>query len=70
MSDPELAYEWSEDNLREVESGYIKRATSIVELASAVGLDPGDLDITVTRWNQACLSQRDDEFGRPSYNFV
>jgi hypothetical protein len=68
MSDPGLAYEWSQDNLREVESGYIKRADSIEELARLVGLDSEALRLTVTRWNRSCEMGRDDEFGRPGWS--
>jgi len=61
----ELAYDWSEDNLREVELGVIKKAGTLAELARAIGCEPAALEATVARWNELCRHERDADFGRP-----
>ncbi len=48
------------------DSGWLHRAASIAELARDIGLDPAALEATVARYNEACTSQRDADFGRPS----
>jgi succinate dehydrogenase/fumarate reductase flavoprotein subunit len=61
-------YNWSADNLREVEKGWIKKAGSIRELASLIGVDPETLDATVTRYNTQAKDGKDADFGRaPTY---
>jgi succinate dehydrogenase/fumarate reductase flavoprotein subunit len=60
-----LEFEWSEDNLREVEIGLIKRADTLAELAFLMSMDPAVLCATVSRWNAACRRGRDEKFGRP-----
>jgi succinate dehydrogenase/fumarate reductase flavoprotein subunit len=57
-------YNWSRDNLREVEKGWIKRASSIRELAGLVGLAPDVLEATVTRYNALVAQGEDADFGR------
>lgn len=73
-------YEWSADNSREIERGWIQRGNSAAELAAAMGLDPEALEAAIRRFNQACASGSDDQFGRdpatltplapPYYGFV
>ncbi|MCL1798345.1 MAG: FAD-binding protein [Eggerthellaceae bacterium] len=57
-------YRWSEDNLGEVEKGYILKADSIEELASKVGIDPAGLVAEVEHWNAMCEAGVDTDFGR------
>jgi succinate dehydrogenase/fumarate reductase flavoprotein subunit len=57
-------YEWSEDNSAELAKGWIKTADSLAALASVIGLDPGALVDTVSRWNRRCESKHDADFGR------
>lgn len=57
-------YRWSEDNSVEVAKGWIVQADSVEELAPKIGRDPAGLKATVERYNAACTSKRDDEFGR------
>ena len=57
-------YEWSRDNSVELAKGWIKRGSSLAELAGAVGLDAGVLEDTVARWNRSCAEGRDEAFGR------
>ncbi|HEV7801393.1 MAG TPA: FAD-dependent oxidoreductase, partial [Burkholderiales bacterium] len=64
-NDPGIRYEWSEDNLREVELGIIKRADSVEGLAAALGLDPHAVTASIGRWNRLCAEATDTDFGRP-----
>lgn len=61
----ELAYQRSEDNLREVERGIIQQAQSAEELAHLIGAEPAAMRATLERWNALCRLGRDDDFGRP-----
>ncbi len=63
-NDPAQTFAWSSDNLREVEMGILGRADSIAELAEKTGLPPNRLVETLARWNHACDSGEDEEFGR------
>ena len=64
-NDEGLRYEWSEDNLREVGLGILKRADSLAEMAGVLGIDAGALDASVRRWNELCERGSDEDFGRP-----
>ncbi len=57
-------YEWSEDNSKEIEKGWIAKADSIRELAVLIGRDPDVLEDTVNRYNEAARSGNDPEYGR------
>jgi succinate dehydrogenase/fumarate reductase flavoprotein subunit len=61
-----VEYDWSQDNMQEIESGLIKKADSIAELAKLVDIDPETLEATLARWNEMCASKNDEDFGRPS----
>src|SRR5690606_19216533 len=39
-NDEGLRYDWSDDNLKEVENGILKRADSVEALAAQLGIDP------------------------------
>ena len=65
-NDKDLYFEWSADNLKEVESGILKRGRTIAELAQMLGLDPRSVEQSVARWNQQCAAANDDDFGRPN----
>jgi len=47
-----------------VESGFLKRAASLAELASQIGVDPDGLAATVRRFNRFAATGRDEEFHR------
>ena len=65
INDPDIApYEWSADNLREVELGILKRADSIANLAQAMKVPQEALERTLAAWNAACAGGY-DEYGRP-----
>ena len=64
-NDPGVRYNWSEDNLREVESGILKRADTLDALAAALGLEPAALVASVSRWNDLCARGTDEDHGRP-----
>lgn len=66
INDPDIApYDWSDDNLREVELGILKRADSIPELARAMKVPEAGLEQTVAQWNAQCAARAPDTFGRP-----
>jgi succinate dehydrogenase/fumarate reductase flavoprotein subunit len=64
-NDPGLRYVWSDDNLKEVELGILKRANSLAELACILGLDAAALESSIKRWNTLCNSGTDADCGRP-----
>ena len=66
INDPDIAcYDWSDDNLKEVEIGILKRAGSIAELARAMGVDEARFAATIEAWNRLCASGAADSLGRP-----
>ncbi len=67
VNDPEIEpYDWSDDNLREVELGILKRAGSLEDLARAMGVPPASLQRTIDDWNAACAAGSPDPLGRPA----
>ena len=65
-NDEGVRYTWSNDNLKEVELGILKRAESLSGLAGVLGVDAALLEQSVTRWNAMCQRGCDEDFGRPS----
>ncbi|KAA0970896.1 FAD-dependent oxidoreductase [Aureimonas fodinaquatilis] len=63
---PDHRYVWSEDNLAEIERGWIKRFDSLEELATAHGWSVETLHETVENWNRIVRSGGEDEFHRPA----
>ncbi len=63
-------FEWSADNLAEIELGILRRAGSLAELAAASGLDPARLAETVERWNRGCEAGADPDFERPASSML
>ena len=61
----EVAYEWSKDNSKEVEKGWIIGANNLEELAGKIGLPAEALKETVQRWNECVRAGQDFDFGRP-----
>ena len=60
-----VPYDWSDDNLREIENGILKTADTIEKLAVKLDLDPKALNETVERWNRFCDMGQDHDFERP-----
>jgi hypothetical protein len=57
-------YHWSEDNSKEIEKGWIRKAGTIKELALMIGIDPIKLQETIRKFNQYCLNGKDPDFNR------
>jgi len=69
-NDPGVYYEWSDDNMKEVENGIFKKADSLRALAEMLGGDPAVIEATVSRWNEQCAKGADSDFGRPGGTMV
>ncbi|MCC6775995.1 MAG: FAD-dependent oxidoreductase [Hyphomicrobiales bacterium] len=69
-NDKDVHYDWSKDNLKEVESGILKRGQTIAELAQKLGLDPQATEKSIARWNEQCALANDGDFGRPNSAMV
>ena len=65
-NDPEYAYDWSEDNSKELELKILRSAGTIAELAGMIGAKPAVLQATIDRWNALCDLGKDEDHGRPS----
>jgi hypothetical protein len=63
-NDRDAYYEWSTDNLKEVENGILVRAETLTGLAEKLGLNADALTATVRRWNGDVAAGTDHEFGR------
>jgi succinate dehydrogenase/fumarate reductase flavoprotein subunit len=57
-------YEWSADNLAEIDNGWIVRAETPGELAGALGMDPDTFAAELTRYKASCAAGVDERFGR------
>jgi len=57
-------YNWSADNMAEIEKGWIVKADTLKDLAVKIGKDPERLEKTVNSWNKSCAEKNDPEFGR------
>ena len=69
-NDRGVRYEWSDDNLREVELGILERADTLEGLAIRLGLEPGAVVASVGRWNEQCAAGSDTDFDRPRNTMV
>ena len=65
-NDPDAQYDWSDDNTQEIESGLLKKADSIAELAKLINVDADTLEASLARWNELCATKNDVDFGRPA----
>jgi succinate dehydrogenase/fumarate reductase flavoprotein subunit len=66
-------YEWSRDNSKEIENGWIVKADTIEKLAKKIGehcrgneekMDPALLEKTVAKFNEYCEAGEDPDFNR------
>ncbi len=55
-------YDWSPDNSKETEKGWIKRGETFAELAQKAGIDPAGLEKTMARYNAFCREGVDSDF--------
>ena len=62
---PGLGFSWSEDNMKEVEMGILKKADTVEELAKLIGAPASTLAESLDRWNGLCRKRKDEDFGRP-----
>jgi len=69
-NDREAWYEWSDDNLKEVENGLLVRADTLEALAQKLGIDAQGLGRTIDDWNAGCDAGRDAAFGRRAETMV
>jgi succinate dehydrogenase/fumarate reductase flavoprotein subunit len=65
-NDESVRYVWSDDNMREIELGILKRADSLSGLAALLGIDAGAVEDSIARWNAMCERGCDEDFGRPA----
>jgi hypothetical protein len=59
-------YDWSDDNLREVEKGWIVRADTLRDLATLINIPSAALEATVTRFNTFAENGKDADWDRES----
>ena len=60
-----ISEHWTDDNLRELEMGFIRKAETLDELAELISVDAAVLNETIDLWNASCQLDRDEDFGRP-----
>lgn len=58
-------FDWSRDNLDEVDSGLLKRVDTLAAAAEIIGCDVATLEQTLSQWNTDC-SDGKDRYGRPA----
>ncbi len=63
-------YQWSRDNSKEIEKGWIIKGESVADLAAKLGMKPADLEATIGKYNEYCKKGVDTDFGRPRQNLV
>jgi succinate dehydrogenase/fumarate reductase flavoprotein subunit len=69
-NDEGLRYDWSDDNLKEVGNGILKRADTLEELAGQLGLEPAAVMASIARWNAQCAAGRDEDHSRPANSML
>lgn len=62
-------YDWSPDNSKEIDAGWIHRGDTIDDVAVAAGVDPEQAARTIAEYNAGCASGH-DRFGRPVETLV
>jgi succinate dehydrogenase/fumarate reductase flavoprotein subunit len=61
-------YQWSDDNLQEIDKGWIVQGSTIAEVAEKLGIEAKGLTETVDQYNTACEQGSDPEFKRDPKN--
>lgn len=67
--DRSVHYDWSADNLKEVDNGLLHRADTLDELAAFMGIEASVLKDSVEAWNRA-VDSGSDRLGRPQASMV
>lgn len=67
---PTAMYEWSADNSREIERGWILQADSIEELAGKMGMEADVLTAEVERYNGFAADRHDADHGRMAQQLI
>lgn len=67
---PEHYYEWSKDNSKEIERGWIFSAPTLEVLAEQAGFPKDNFVETVARWNAGVASGTDKDFSRPAGTMI
>jgi len=57
-------YEWSRDNSKEIEKGWIIKGNTIPELAGKLSMKESTLETTIAKYNNYCKAGKDTEYGR------
>lgn len=61
-----LKYQWSKDNLAEIQKGWIKKGNTLAELAGQIKtMNTATLEKTVSKWNEDIKNGEDTLFHRP-----
>ena len=63
-------YVWSEDNLAEIERGWIVASDTLSGLAGKLGLHPEGLEKSVALYNRYCDAGLDEQFNREPTTLV
>ncbi|MFK5979833.1 MAG: FAD-dependent oxidoreductase [Rhizobiaceae bacterium] len=66
----DLNFEWSADNLNEVELGILQKADNIEQLASILSVEVEVLLKTLRHWNKNCAAGLDEDFYRPASSMM
>ena len=59
-----IGYDWSQDNRKEIERGWIKQAADVQTMAAQLSIDEKTLAKSIDTWNRSALAGHDAEFGR------
>lgn len=63
-------YEWSRDNSKEIEKGWVVKGATPAELAGTLGMKADDLSATVAAYNDCCKNKVDPAFNRDPRTLV
>jgi len=59
-----IGYDWSKDNRKEIENGWIKQAANVQALAAELSMDATALSASIGQWNASISQGNDAAFGR------
>jgi len=70
VNDERYDAKWSNDNIAEVNKGWIRKGNSIEDIAGQIDVNPKILRATVDHWNSLCAGGEDRDFRRPPKTMV